>query len=402
VAHEAVLRQWPLINDALERERTNLACIQSVESAAKRWKSTMAQHSTSPERSGRPLADAVRRSAILNRGTVLEHAGRRLREAVRLVRKRSDYRERLDGTGLDYLTACRVAHRNRLLAIGAAIALIATAIEERQYVLLPAVWAAERYQPASRIIGQSDDAKALPDGSVFRECSDCPEMTIVQGGTFMMGSLPTEVGHDQNENPQHPVTIRRFAVGRFDVTFGEWEACARAGGCLGNPSPADGGFGRGRHPVVNVTWNDAQEYVAWLSRRTGRTYRLLTEAEWEYVARAGTTSTYYTGQTVYFWQANFDDRWARTLPVGSYPPNPWGLYDLAGNVNAWVQDCVSANYDKTPTDGSAWDEDRCIHRIIRGGSWSDPVVVLRSARRYDYNATNRNNDLGFRVARLLE
>jgi formylglycine-generating enzyme required for sulfatase activity len=382
VAHEAVLRQWPLIDDALERERPNLVCIQSVESAAKRWS-----------------------SATAHRRTFLEHSGRRLRDAVRLVRKRSDYRERLDGIGLDYLASCRAAQRNRRLAISAVIILIAGAILMQlvpELVLQWAISAAERYQPTSRMLGPNDDAKVLTDWFVFRDCPECPEMTIVQGGTFTMGSSPAEAGHDQNESPQHAVMISRFAVGRFDVTFSEWEACAMAGGCRGNPSPDDGGFGRGRHPVINVTWNDAHEYVQWLSARSGCKYSLLTEAEWEYVARAGTTSTYYTGQTISASQANFGDNVGHTLPVGSYPPNPWTLFDLAGNVNSWVEDCDSTNYDGAPTNGSAWVRPDCHYRIIRGGSWLDKVLVLRSARRYEFNPNSSDNDLGFRVARALE
>jgi formylglycine-generating enzyme required for sulfatase activity len=404
VAHEAVLRQWPLTADALERERPNLACIQSVESAARRWSSAQGR-----------------------RDALLEHSGRRLADAVRLVRRHPEYRERLKKTGLEYLASCRTAQRNRRWATGIGIVVGATAIisyiqfsrtpeqeagaailaqqaaerelqKERERVIL----AAEHYQPSSPVLAPNDRVQALPDRSVFRDCRECPEMTIIEGGTFTMGSSSSEVGHDQNESPQHDVTISRFAVGRFDVTFSEWEACSTAGGCRSNQSPDDAGFGRGRHPVINVTWYDAQEYVQWLSRRTGHTYRLLTEAEWEYVARAGTSSRYYTGPTIATSQANFAHNVERTLPVGSYPPNQWNLFDLAGNVNSWVEDCNSPNYKDAKPNGAAWVEGSCTTRIIRGGSWLDNASILRSARRYDYNPKERDNDLGFRVARTLE
>jgi formylglycine-generating enzyme required for sulfatase activity len=204
------------------------------------------------------------------------------------------------------------------------------------------------------------------------------------------------------------VTIRRaFAVGKFEVTFDEWDACVRARGCSHNPE--DAGWGRGRRPVINISWNDAREYVAWLSRTTGKGYRLLSEAEWEYVARAWTTSAFVTGRSIGAAQANFDATGShdkpgpgqgRTVAVGSYAPNAFGLHDVHGNVWEWVEDCRNPNYDGAPADGAAWLSGDCERRVLRGGSWGTVLPHLRTAvRNLSYLATTRSSSAGLRVAR---
>ena len=193
------------------------------------------------------------------------------------------------------------------------------------------------------------------EGEVFRDCDGtwCPEMVVVPAGSFMMGSPSGEKGRDADEGPVHRVRISEpFAVGVYEVTFEEWEACRRGGGCSHNPD--DKGWGWGRRPVIHVSWQDAQAYVRWLSRVTGKAYRLLSESEWEYVARAGTTGPFHFGSTITTEQANYGSRGGRTAPVGSFPANAFGLHDVHGNVMERVEDCWHASYRGAPGDGSAW------------------------------------------------
>lgn len=245
---------------------------------------------------------------------------------------------------------------------------------------------------------------------VFRDCPECPEMVVVPAGSFMMGS-PEGEGEDA-EGPRHRVTIPKpFAVGRYEVTFDEWDACVSAGGC-GGYRPEDEGWGRGRRPVINVTWTDAQRYVQWLTRRTGHEYNLLSEAAWEYAARAGTTTPFWTGETISTDQANYDGNWPygrgrkgefrrQTTPVDAFRANLWGLHDMNGNVWEWVEDCWNQSYAGAPTDGSAWLKGDCSIRVVRGGSWSSFAGYLRSANRFRLGLDNRYDVYGFRVSRAL-
>jgi formylglycine-generating enzyme required for sulfatase activity len=192
-------------------------------------------------------------------------------------------------------------------------------------------------------------------------------------------------------------------VSKFDVTFADWDACVSVGGC---PKAGDSNFGRDTRPVINVGWDDAQTYVAWLSKMTGQPYRLLTEAEWEYAARAGTTTAYYWGGEIGKGNANcngcgseWDNR--QTSPVGSFKPNAFGLYDMAGNVWQWVQDCYHDNYNGAPTDGSAWISADCSRRVLRGDSWYLSPQYARAANRGGLTAEGRYDELGFRVGRTL-
>ena len=250
-------------------------------------------------------------------------------------------------------------------------------------------------------------------GRRFRDCEGCPELVVVASGSFRMGSRVGEDGRDDDEGPVHRVRIAEpFAVGVYEVTFAQWDACRREGGCTHNPG--DAGWGRGKRPVINVSWTDAREYVAWLSRKTGKRYRLLSESEWEYVARAGTTTPFYYGSTVSTEQANYDGNYTygsgrkgryrgRTEPVGSFPANAFGLYDVHGNVSEWVEDCWSDSYAGAPGDGSAWTRGwECSRRVLRGGTWSNVPWSLRSANRDGRASGVRNSLVGFRVARTLD
>ena len=238
-------------------------------------------------------------------------------------------------------------------------------------------------------------------GQSFHDCTDgtCPEMVVIPAGHFQMGSPESEPGRYDDEGPRHMVTVSApLAVGKYDVTFAEWDACVAAGGC--SQRPGDEGWGRGGHPVINVSWDDAQSYVRWLSGRTGRGYRLLTEAEWEYAARAGRTTAYFTGDTIGASQANFNANLGHTSPVGQYPANAWGLYDMAGNVWQWVADCYRDSYAGTPSDASTVVmENNCPARVLRGGSWLNSPRGLRAANRVGDAPRNRGSGTGFRLAR---
>ena len=248
-------------------------------------------------------------------------------------------------------------------------------------------------------------------GTKFRDCDECPELVVVPSGSYEMGSPSGEAGRGGDEGPVHRVTFERpFAVGVYEVTFGEWDACVSDNGC-GGYRPGDEGWGRGPRPVIHVNWDDAKAYVGWLSRKTGEEYRLLSESEWEYVARAGTTGPFHTGSTISTERANYHGGSTygsgrkgqyrkKTIPVGSFPANGFGLHDVHGNVWEWVEDCYSDGYVGAPVDGSAW-EWNCDRRVLRGGSWDDDPVGLRSADRFRRGTGDRLSFLGFRIARTL-
>ena len=270
-----------------------------------------------------------------------------------------------------------------------------------------------RYESEARTLLAEASKPKWEVGQRFRECPECPEMVVVPAGRYEMGSPSWEEGRSRDEDPQHRVTISEpFAVGVHEVTFREWDACRRAGGCSHNPD--DRGWGRWDRPVINVSWNDAQEYVRWLSREAGAEYRLLSESEWEYVARAGTKGPFHFGSTVSTEQANYNGYHVygsgrkgrsrnRTEPVGSFPPNASGLRDVHGNVREWVEDCWHDSYGGAPADGSAWTAGGdCGRRVWRSGSWNIMPRELRSAARGSDVTGDRNWVLGFRVARTLD
>ena len=259
-------------------------------------------------------------------------------------------------------------------------------------------------------------ATSAASASVFRDCPACPEMVVIPPGRFDMGSANARF-RDRNQEPLHAVTIKRpFAVGRFEVTFEEWEACLKGGGCAGY-NPRDEEWGRGRRPVIRVNWEDAITFVEWLKFTTQKPYRLLAEAEWEYVARAGTKSLFWTGDTITTYQANFDGRrsynngpkgklLARTSEVGSYKPNAFGIYDMHGNVAEWLSDCWHKNYVGAPSDGSSWLKpargQSCTRRVTRSGSYFRGARYIRSSARYSMSPSLRSRETGLRVARDLE
>ena len=263
------------------------------------------------------------------------------------------------------------------------------------------------------------EAGSAAVGSAFRDCGECPEMVVVPAGNFMMGSPSSEGGRGDDEGPMRRVTIGYpFAVGVYEVTRGEFahfvEATGRSIGNVcwtyegGEWKKRSGrhwrhpGFGQtDAHPVVCVDWEDARAYVRWLSEKTGEAYRLLSEAEWEYVARAGTTGPYHFGSSLSSSQANYGKNRGGTVPVGSYSANAFGLHDVHGNVWEWVADCWNGSYAGAPSDGSAWESGHCSRRVLRGGSWVDGPGFLRSAFRGRLDSGNRNHFDGFRVARTL-
>ena len=261
---------------------------------------------------------------------------------------------------------------------------------------------------------------ALPliasDGS-FQDCAagskDCPSMVVIPAGEFLMGSPETEVGRETWEGPQHPVSVETFAASKYDITVENWRACVAANGCKSNLRPNDNGWKDNDLPVTNISWREAQDYVQWLSTVTGQTYRLLTEAEWEYAARgAATLNAPHTrfpwgneiGSAKATWQG-MSTKWdgRQASPVGSFQPNAFGLYDMAGNVWQWVEDCWNEPYDSAPS--KAYPARRggdCPIRVRRGGSWQSASNDLRAAARERELETARHNDYGFRVARIID
>ena len=243
-------------------------------------------------------------------------------------------------------------------------------------------------------------------GAIFSDCVGCPEMVVIPPGEFLMGATPAESGGQFLEVPKHRVSIRQaFALGKYEVTFAQWDTCVADRGCSHRPD--DEHWGRDARPVMRVSWTDAQEYLRWLSRMNGTAYRLPSEAEWEYAARAGTTTERYWGYdpheacqnaNVADWTArdanlpgtqgpvsvtihNCRDGYVWTAPVGRFAPNAFGLYDMIGNVWEWVTDCWNPSYEKAPTDGSPWTSGRCDARVTRGGSYLAYPGYARAAAR---------------------
>jgi formylglycine-generating enzyme required for sulfatase activity len=238
-------------------------------------------------------------------------------------------------------------------------------------------------------------------------------MVVVPAGNFTMGSPDDEPERFPNEERVRVSISAPFAAGKFAVTFDEWDACVVEGGCNGY-KPADEGWGRGKHPVTNVDWDDAKAYASWLSRKTGKTYRLLSEAEREYVTRAGTTTPFWWGSSITPRRANYDgsadpykgggskgEYRQRTVPVDSFEPNPWGFYNVHGNIDDWTEDCWNDSNSGNPGDGSARTTGDCTRRVMRGASWGNVPRVLRAATRSGVPTVYRGFLSGFRLARTL-
>lgn len=280
------------------------------------------------------------------------------------------------------------------------------------------------------------DRKRLRGGKFFKDCAECPEMVAIPAGSYAMGSPAGEAGRYDNEGPVHTVNVSGFSLGRDEVTRRQYAAFVSATGHAGGgdcyvfvggqwkknvggnwQSP---GFAQDdRHPAACISWNDAKAYVAWLSRKTGKPYRLPSEAEWEYAARAGSAAARPWGESadaacgeanvgdqttksqVPGWSSdihNCNDGHAYTAPAGSFKPNAFGLYDMIGNVWEWVEDCWNDSYSDAPADGRAWTSGNCGRRVLRGAAWDGRPQSARSASRFGIVTGDRNGLLGFRVA----
>jgi formylglycine-generating enzyme required for sulfatase activity len=369
VAHEAIFRRWDKLREWIAAEREFLAWRSRLEAARRAWQEA---------------PDGSRTEALL--------MGLALAQAQIWLAKRQEDLHGVDREFIDLSVkrerkamgrARRIQALVYVLLVGIIIGLVGWI--NQSYVEGQINWfkTMRPYMLAQMqpFVLTAERERALVHGASFRECAkDCPEMIVIRAGGFMMGSArqpnfgtrstyrrgkvvqtTSSVGSD-HERPQHKVTIAKpFAVSKFDVTFTDWDACVLVGGC----APVnDSGFGRGTKPVINVTWEDAQRYVAWFSRMTGQPYRLLTEAEWEYAARADTTTAYYWGDEIGKGNANCNpcgSQWdnKQTSPVGSFEPNAFGLYDMAGNVLQWLQDCYHNSYNGASTDGLAWTSGDC-------------------------------------------
>jgi clan AA aspartic protease (TIGR02281 family) len=257
-----------------------------------------------------------------------------------------------------------------------------------------------------------NERRCLTQKDSFKDCFTCPEMVVIPSGSFTMGSPGDEPERRSDEVNVSVSIASPFAVGKYAITFEEWDICAAEGGCNGY-SPDDQGWGRGKHPVINVSWDDARSYVGWLSRKTGKNYRLLSEAEREYVTRAGTTTPFWWGSSITSKQANYNADRAyegggskgeyrqRTVLVDSFEPNPWGVYNVHGNVLEWVEDCWNTSNIGNPGNARARTTGDCSTRAVRGGSWFNFPQYLRSADRGGYSTVARLIYVGLRVARTL-
>jgi formylglycine-generating enzyme required for sulfatase activity len=393
VAHEAIFRRWGKLRDWIAAEREFLAWRTGLEAARHAWQATPSGSKSDALLMGAGLTQAQswiekRRVdlPVVDRDFIDQSAKRESRVRARAARMRA----------LIYL-----------LLVGIIASLVGWINQEyiKEQIHWQTTMRPYRVANVEPYVLETKAERALKPLATFRECDrDCPEMVVLPAGEFVMGSPTTETGRYPNEGPQRSVRIAKpFAVSKFAVTFVDWDACVSVGGC---PHVSDSGFGRGTRPVINVRWDEAQQYGAWFSKMTGRPYRLLTEAEWEYAARAGSTTAYFWGEQIGKGNANCNEcgsQWdsQKTSPVGSFESNAYGLYDMAGNVWQWVQDCYHDNYYGSPTDGSGWTIGDCSHRVVRGGSWGTLARYLRSANRDWYSADDRDFHIGFRLARTL-
>ena len=391
VAHEAIFRRWDKLREWIATEREFLAWRSNLEAARRAWQAT-------PQRS--------KNDALL--------MGLALAQAKSWLAKRSDD---LPTAERDFIVLSRKGEQRRRRRVQALVGVVAAAIVASlagwvKHDDLSALWhevaITDPYMRAQvrPYVLSATAERALKPMDYFKECArDCPAMIVLPAGSFTMGSPTAEQGHNTVEEPQHKVTIAKpFAVAKFELTFADWDACVAYGDC--DPHISDGGFGRGQQPVINVDWDDAQRYVAWLSRMTGKPYRLLSEAEYEYATRAGTQTAYPWGDEIGKGNANCNhcgSRWdgKQTAPVGSFAPNGFGLYDMVGNVYEWVEDCDHNNYNSAPEDGTTWIRGFCSSRVVRGGSWFVEPKSLRSASRGWSPTGIRNSLVGFRVGRTL-
>ncbi len=385
VAHEALLRRPPIAG-WLEEQKDALKLRDDVLREAEEWNS-----------GGRHADALVRRGA-------------RLDSAVDLLGK-PDFVAAM-APAVEYLAASQklaAAGRRRARLVQAVIYTLFLCIIAGLVGFINQALLREQYQwrivmRPSVLTAEQEKEKAAKPGSDFKDCANgCPTMIVVPAGKFTMGSPVSEKNRNNDEGPQREITIGQpFAVGKTAVTFAEWDTCVAASAC---PKAEDSGWGRDDRPVTNVSWDEAKIYSAWLAKQTGKPYRLLTEAEWEYAARAGNPGPYSFGDDEtqlgeYAWFSKNSD--GKTQPVGTKKPNAFGLYDMYGNVWQWVEDCYEDSYSGAPTDGSAVTSKDCSRRVLRGGSWSGEPDHLRSANRNGFITLFRIGNVGFRVGRVLK
>jgi len=393
VAHEALFREWTRLKSWLEPERSRLDALRSLQIDAATWHR------------------GARDPAYLN------HRARRLTDACVLMATDA-YRKRLTRVDLDYVNACKLAAKTeRTRRRRSIVAFVALAVPlaaglggwlNEGYLRARLRWLKTvrpyvTYQVHPFVLTPEAE-RALQPGKSFRECAkNCPEMIVIPAGSFAMGSPSSQEGHNTNEDPQHTVVVKKpFAVSKLEVTFDDWDACVAFGDC---PQVSDSGWGHGRQPVIHVTWDEAQIYVQWISTVSGRPYRLLSEAEWEYAARGGASTVFSFGDGPsacgeYAWfVANSGNH---THAAGEKRPNGFGLYDVHGNVWEWTADCYHRNYNGAPNDGSPWVDERsdCIG-VARGGGWSSDPGSRYTAARLPLPHYSQNYDIGFRLARTL-
>jgi formylglycine-generating enzyme required for sulfatase activity len=396
VAHEAIFRRWDKLKEWINAEREFLAWRNGLEAARRAWQAT---------------PRATKREALL--------MGAALTQAQNWLAKRAQDLSFFDRNFIVLSNAQLRARRLRSFVYGLSVAVIAALIgwigpllgAQWRWYTMARPFAASNFSPY--VLRPAAEPNIKPK-QIFRECvaepgSDfCPEMVVVPAGSFTMGSPDTETGRDTDEGPPHPVTIAEpFAVSKYEVTFDEWDTCVTYGSC---DKGSDANWGRGPRPIIYVTWGDAQRYVAWLGQMTGEPYRLLTEAEYEYAARAHTQTPFSWGEDIKLNGRAMADcngcgsKWdnIQTAPVGAFLANGFGLYDMAGNVWEWVQDCYHSSYRGAPADGSAWTSGDCNLRVVRGGSWSAVPRNIRAAVRYNVSSDLRDRHFGFRVARTLK
>ena len=392
VAHEAIFRRWNKLREWITAEREFLIWRSGLEAANRSWQAT---------------PNSSKRAALL--------MGFALTQARRWLEKRG---ADLPTADRSFILLSQKAARQRRTQFEALISVLVFAViatvfgwfnnsylqEQWRWYVVTRPYVISEIRP---YVLTTAAEHALVRGQSFKECaSSCSEMIVVPAGSFTMGTHATENGHGSSEDPPHNVTIAKaFAVSKYELTFADWDACSSNGDC--DPRIDDNGFGRGRQPVINVTWDDAKRYAAWLAKVTGKPYRLLSEAEYEYAARAGTETAFPWGDDIGVGNANCNDcgsQWDFKQPaqVGSFPPNGFGLYDTIGNVDVWVEDCDHPDYNGAPDDGSAWIQGgNCGYRMVRGGSWLEAPKSLRSGHR-DLQATGfRFSNYGIRIGRTI-
>ena len=341
------------------------------------------------------LEEAEKKQA--EREKAREQADQRLTEALRLigdkkykdaadlVKQLLDLRKEQDLTLPDEF---HFVHARAALSVGK----VKAAMDAANQYLSAAGTSGKYYGEALELLEEANKAK-MPI---------LPEMAVIPGGSFRMGCVSGNNCQD-DEFPVHEVRVSSFELSKYEVTFEEYDRFTAA---TGRERADDEGWGRGRRPVINVSWEDAVAYTEWLYSQAGESYRLPSEAEWEYAARAGSGTAYSWGNEIGRNRANCNrcgSQWdgEKTAPVGSFSPNAWGLHDMHGNLWEWVQDCWNGSYQGAPRDGSAWTSGNCERRVLRGGSWLNRPENLRAAFRFRYTTGYRYFNNGFRVARTL-